>query len=118
MSPRPRLKSQPPTPDQARPAEPARTTVASSAPKVAAEGVPSAVGPDAHAPDGRRPIAWLHIVTPSDWQIPPRANSRCECGRNLTAKGRARVLALIDDHTAHREVCPLRNPVAERRQAA
>jgi hypothetical protein len=88
------------------------------APKVVAEGVPSAVLPDPRPADGRRPVAWLHIVAPSDWSMPPRAFSRCDCGRNLSALGRARVLALIADHTAHRDLCPVRHPASERSRAA
>jgi hypothetical protein len=89
-----------------------------SAPKVVAEGVPSAVLPDPRPADGRRPVAWLHIVAPSDWSMPPRAFSRCDCGRYESARGRARVLALIESHTAHRDLCPLLNPASERSRAA
>jgi hypothetical protein len=67
-------------------------------------------GPDRgpHVPDGRRPIAWLHIITPSAPRMPPRAYSRYDCGRNLSARGRPRVLALIENHTGHRQPCPPR----------
>lgn len=118
-APSPRLKSPAPTPGQAGTAEPAVPDAASSAPKgVARQGVLSALRPDQQQSDGRRPVAWLHIVAPSDWSMPPRAFSRCECGRNLSARGRARVLALIEDHTTHRTTCPLRTTARERRQAA
>ncbi|MEV7080188.1 hypothetical protein AB0N88_16870 [Streptomyces sp. NPDC093516] len=78
-------------------------------PKGAArQGVRSACSPDLHGDDGRRPIAWLHIVAPRG--ATPTATSRCACGRDRSVIGTARVLALIDDHTAHRTVCPLRRP--------
>jgi hypothetical protein len=78
-------------------------------PKGAArQGVRTACSPDPHSDDGRRPIAWLHVVAPRG--ATPTATSRCACGRDRSAVGKARVLALVDDHTAHRTVCPLRNP--------
>ncbi|WP_234333684.1 hypothetical protein [Streptomyces viridochromogenes] len=73
---------------------------------VARQGVRTAVGADPHGDDGRRPIAWLHIVAPRG--VIPTATSKCACGRDRSAIGKPRVLALIDDHTAHRTVCPLR----------
>ncbi|NEC86036.1 hypothetical protein G3I71_09435 [Streptomyces sp. SID12501] len=60
-------------------------------------------------------MAWLHICTPH--RATPTATSTCECGRNRRAFGGARVLALIDDHTTHRDHCPLRTTL-EGRQAA
>lgn len=75
-------------------------------PKVAAEGVPIALRPNPPRGDGRYPIAWLHIRAPRG--ATPTATSRCECGRDRSAVGHTRVLALIDDHTAHRDHCPLR----------
>ena len=90
-----------------KPAEPAASRTA--------EGVPIAVLPNPPCGDGRYPIAWLTICTP--YGATPTATSRCECGRNRRAFGGARVLALIDDHTAHRDTCPFRNP-QEGRQAA
>ncbi|MFF7153124.1 hypothetical protein [Streptomyces sp. NPDC008139] len=113
----PRLKSLTTTPDQARPAEPAGAPAASGAPKAAAEGVLSAVGMGPRPADGRRPIAWLHIIAPSAREMPPRAVSRCECGRYLTARGRTRVLALIENHVEHRTVCPLHHTPEGRRTA-
>ncbi|MDK1476786.1 hypothetical protein QNO07_25860 [Streptomyces sp. 549] len=77
--------------------------------KVVAEGVPTAVRPDPPPGDGRHPIAWLHIYVPGRSAV-PSATSRCLCGRDRRAVGRARVLALIDDHQAHRHTCPLRSP--------
>ncbi|MBQ1089180.1 hypothetical protein KBY47_08540 [Streptomyces sp. B93] len=53
-------------------------------------------------------MAWLHIRAPRG--AVPTATSRCECGRDRSAVGRRRVLALIADHTAHRDTCPLRSP--------
>ncbi|MFF8591979.1 hypothetical protein ACF061_11110 [Streptomyces sp. NPDC015220] len=40
----------------------------------------------------------------------PTATSWCACGWDRSAVGHRRVLALITDHTAHRDACPLRNP--------
>lgn len=114
----PHLKSLTPTTDRTGPAEPAPGPAAGGAPKVAAEGALSSVRPDPHPADERQPIAWLHIIAAPDWSMPPRAFSRCDCGRYESARGRARVLALIDAHTAHRDLCPLRRPASERNRAA
>ncbi|MET9899484.1 hypothetical protein [Streptomyces sp. NPDC006446] len=75
-------------------------------PKGVAEGVPIAVRPDPHPGDGRYPIAWLTICAPRG--AIPTATSRCLCGRDRSAVGHGKVLALIADHTAHRDTCPLR----------
>ncbi|MCT9090489.1 hypothetical protein N4G70_16690 [Streptomyces sp. ASQP_92] len=58
--------------------------------------------------DGRRPVAWLHIGAPRG--AVPTATSKCLCGRDRSAVGHRRVLALIDDHTAHLDRCPLCAP--------
>ncbi|MFF7699563.1 hypothetical protein [Streptomyces lydicus] len=97
-------------------AEATRTPADSGAPKVAAEGVLSAVRPDPQQGDGRAPIAWLHITAPGHGAI-PTATSICQCGRNRSAVGQRKVLALIEEHTAHRGNCPLR-AVKEDRTAA
>lgn len=75
-------------------------------PKGVAEGVPIAVRSDPPRGDGRYPVAWLHIVAPRG--AVPTATSKCHCGRDRSAVGKARVLALIEDHAAHRDHCPLR----------
>ncbi|MGW2865016.1 hypothetical protein [Streptomyces sp. NPDC001205] len=75
----------------------------------------SACPPGAAYGDGRRIVALLHIVAPRG--TTPIARSRCSCGRDRTAIGRTRVLALIDDHAAHRDHCPLRAPQEGRRTA-
>ncbi|GGR86857.1 hypothetical protein Snoj_66490 [Streptomyces nojiriensis] len=74
--------------------------------KVVAEGVPSSVRPDPHTDDGRRPVAWLHIVAPGRG-VTPSVRSWCACGRDLFAAGQRRALALIEDHVQHRSLCPL-----------
>ncbi|MGM9386827.1 hypothetical protein [Streptomyces antibioticus] len=76
-------------------------------PKGVAEGVP-AVRPDPRRGDGRYPVAWLHICAPRG--AVPTATSKCLCGRDRSAVGQARVVALITDHEAHRDTCPLRTP--------
>ncbi|MVO89391.1 hypothetical protein GPA10_32720 [Streptomyces sp. p1417] len=53
-------------------------------------------------------MAWLCIVAPRG--ATPTATSRCECGRDRSAVGMVRVLALISEHEAHRDLCPLRTP--------
>ncbi|WP_334665922.1 hypothetical protein [Streptomyces cyaneofuscatus] len=78
----------------------------SGAPKVVAEGVPTAVRPDQQTGDGRYPIAWLTITAPRG--ATPTATSFCACGRNLFAAGHHKALALIADHTDHKTRCPLR----------
>ncbi|MFF0091917.1 hypothetical protein ACFYSF_18455 [Streptomyces canus] len=105
---RPSLKSitHTPTGPQAAP-QPVDTT-AVGGPKVAAEGVRSALRPDPQAGDGRYPVAWLRITAPRG--ATPTATSTCLCGRDRSAVGHRRVLALIADHTAHRDTCPLRTP--------
>ncbi|MEU6005914.1 hypothetical protein [Streptomyces sp. NPDC047453] len=79
------------------------------APKGVAEGVLSAVRPDQQPGDGRYPVAWLHITAPGRGAI-PAATSACACGRDRSAVGHRKVHDLIADHTAHRELCPLRIP--------
>ncbi|MFD9572895.1 hypothetical protein ACFWBI_24005 [Streptomyces sp. NPDC059982] len=93
------------------PAEPAPAPDASGAPKVVAEGVPSAVRPDPRADDGRRPVAWLHINAPGPG-VTPTVRSWCACGRDLFAAGQTRALDLIADHERHRTACPHINPTA------
>ncbi|MFP3989379.1 hypothetical protein U9R90_18175 [Streptomyces sp. E11-3] len=53
-------------------------------------------------------MAWLHITAPRG--AVPTATSKCACGRDRSAVGHRRVVDLIDDHTAHRDTCPLRTP--------
>ena len=72
--------------------------------------------PSAPSPgDGRFPVACLHIRAP--YGATPTATSKCLCGRDRSAIGRPKVLALIADHAAHRDVCPLRT-TQEGRNAA
>ncbi|MET9412648.1 hypothetical protein ABZY03_00400 [Streptomyces klenkii] len=87
--------------------------------KAARQGVLSALPPEQRpaAPprgDGRIPVAWLHICAPRG--AVPTATSWCVCGRDRSAIGHAKVLALAEDHAAHRALCPLRT--AEGRNAA
>ncbi|WP_272261584.1 hypothetical protein [Streptomyces xanthophaeus] len=96
-------------------AEPAVAPDGSSALKVVAEGVPSSVRPDPHSDDGRRPVAWLHIVAPPAYGASPSVRSWCSCGHDIFAAGRARTLALIADHAQHRTSCPR---LTQRREAA
>ncbi|MFJ1672390.1 hypothetical protein ACIOK4_39550 [Streptomyces bottropensis] len=106
--PRPAGKSITPTPDQPHAAEPAAPLTAVGEPKGAArKGAPIALRPDPPVGDGRYPVAWLHIATPRG--ATPTATSKCLCGWNRSAVGQRRVLALITDHTTHRDTCPLRN---------
>ncbi|WP_228034807.1 hypothetical protein, partial [Streptomyces spongiae] len=57
--------------------------------------------------DGRFPVAWLHIRAPRG--ATPTVTSKCLCGRDRSAVGHRKVLALITDHEAHRDTCPLRS---------
>ncbi|MDX3777688.1 hypothetical protein [Streptomyces europaeiscabiei] len=114
--PRPALKSLPVTPASPRAAAQAVPGPAVGEPKGAArKGVPSALRPDPQQGDGRYPIAWLCICAPRG--AVPTATSKCLCGRDRSAVGHTKVLALIEDHTAHRDACPLRTN-QEGRQAA
>ncbi|MFE2141719.1 hypothetical protein ACFXA3_08185 [Streptomyces sp. NPDC059456] len=97
-------------------AEPAPAPDGSSAPKVVAEGVPSALRSDPRWDDGRRPLAWIHITAPGRG-VTPSVRSWCVCGRDLFAAGQRRALALIADHEQHRAACPYIAP-QERRKAA
>ncbi|MEW2608916.1 hypothetical protein AB0937_01615 [Streptomyces sp. NPDC047880] len=112
----PSLKSLPATPTGPRAAAQAASDPALGEPTGAArKGVPSALRPDPHQADGPRTVAWLHISAPRG--AVPTATSTCLCGRDRSAVGHRKVLALIDDHTAHRDTCPLRTN-QEGRQAA
>ncbi len=102
------LKSLPRTTTGPRPAIAAGATEGRSAPKSAAEGVLSALRPNPHQGAGRRPVAWLRIYAPG--RATPTARSWCACGRDRFAAGHKRAAALIEDHAAHRALCPLRNP--------
>jgi hypothetical protein len=83
-------------------------TTAVGEPKGAArKGVRTAVGSDPQTGDGRYPVAWLHIVAPRG--AVPTATSKCLCGRDRSAVGHGKVLALIETHEAHRDLCPLRS---------
>jgi hypothetical protein len=73
----------------------------------ARKGVPSALRPDPQTGDGRYPIAWLRITAPRG--AVPTATSQCLCGRDRSAVGHGKVLALIADHEAHRDLCLLRS---------
>ncbi|MCI3276291.1 hypothetical protein [Streptomyces cylindrosporus] len=70
---------------------------------------------DPSAGDGRYFVAWLHICAP--YGATPTATSTCLCGRDRSAVGHRKVLALIADHQTHRDECPLRT-TQERRNAA
>jgi len=110
-TPRGELKSHSVGPDRPHVAEPALAPDGRSAPKaVGRQAVLSALRSDGQQGDGRYPVAWLHITAPPDWQAMPTATSKCSCGRDRSAVGRRRVLALIADHEAHKTVCPLRAP--------
>jgi hypothetical protein len=112
----PRPKSHTSAPTRPRPAEPADPTTGPSAPKNAArQGAPSSLRSGLHASDGRYAMAWLHITAPRG--AVPTATSKCECGWDRSAVGRHKVLALIEDHTAHRTQCPLRTNT-DRKNAA
>ncbi|MFE5662822.1 hypothetical protein ACFQ7W_02660 [Streptomyces niveus] len=76
------------------------------APMGVAEGVPTAVLPDQQIGDGRHVTGWLTIRVPRKGT--PTATSWCACGRDLFTSGHSKVLALTEDHTAHRDACPLR----------
>ncbi|WP_033321228.1 hypothetical protein [Streptomyces yerevanensis] len=60
-------------------------------------------------------MAWLHIRAPRG--ATPTATSKCLCGRDRSAIGHRKVRALIADHEAHRDLCPLRT-TQEGRNAA
>lgn len=111
MNPRshPPLKSVHAATTDPRAAGPAVPPAAVGEPTGAArKGVRTAVSPDPQAGDGRYPVSWLHIRAPRG--ATPTATSTCLCGRDRSAVGHKRVLALIADHEAHRNACPLRNP--------
>ena len=102
----PSLKSLPATPSGLRAAAQVVLGPAVGEPKGAAVGVRTALRPAPRRNDGRYPVAWLHISAPRG--AVPTATSKCLCGRDRSAVGRTKVLALITDHTAHRDACPFR----------
>ncbi|OXY97813.1 hypothetical protein [Streptomyces sp. 2R] len=102
----PRIKSLPATPNTPHAANPTAARMTGGEPKGVAEGVPVAVRPDRQVGDGRRVVGFLRISAPGR-NARPAAESFCSCGRHETARGQARVLALIDDHAAHRATCPI-----------
>ncbi|MEU2719382.1 hypothetical protein [Streptomyces smyrnaeus] len=97
-------------------------TAAVALERVARQGVLSAL-PTAQQPtsppagDNRYPVAWLTITAPGRGAT-PTATSVCACGRDRFAAGHRKVLALIEDHTTHRTLCPLLNRTTEGRAAA
>ncbi|MGW3623195.1 hypothetical protein [Streptomyces sp. NPDC000880] len=103
----PALKSLPATPTGPSLAEPTSAASQGGAAKIAArQGVPSSVRPDGQQGDGRYVVAMLHISAPKG--AIPTATSRCACVRDRSAVGHRKVHALIADHTAHQDLCPLR----------
>ncbi|MFF9896168.1 hypothetical protein [Streptomyces longispororuber] len=94
---------------------PVRAAAMGALKSVARKGVLTALRPDPRRGDGQYPIAWLHICAPRG--ALPTATSRCACGRDCSAIGHRKVLALIADHTNHRDLCPLRT-TREGRNAA
>lgn len=82
--------------------------------KDVAEGVRTDVGSDPQRADGRRPVAWLHIVAPPEWTVTPSGRSWCTCGHDQHAIGRAAVTVLLEIHSQHRTLCPLLNPLEGR----
>jgi hypothetical protein len=111
----PSIKRNPRTPNHPAAAEPAAGQTAAGAPKVVAEGVRTAVGPDPQQNSGRYVIAVLTITAPRG--AIPTATSKCACGRDRSAVGHRKVLALVEDHAAHRDACPLHNPSTGRTAA-
>ncbi|WP_079024386.1 hypothetical protein [Streptomyces scabiei] len=115
-APRPPLKSHPAAPKgQFAAAQAVPVPVVGEPEGAARKGVRTALRPDAHKGDGRYPVAWLCIAAPRG--AVPTATSKCLCGRDRSAVGHTKVLALIEDHTTHRDACPLRTN-QEGRQAA
>ncbi|MFG2460539.1 hypothetical protein ACGFWE_26245 [Streptomyces sp. NPDC048523] len=101
------LEGQPATVTGPRAAEPGPPRAAVGARRVVAAGVPSALRPAPQAGDGRYIVGLLRITAPRG--AVPTATSTCMCGRDRSAVGRGKVLALITDHEAHRDLCPLRS---------
>ncbi|MEV6617551.1 hypothetical protein AB0N31_27610 [Streptomyces sp. NPDC051051] len=104
---RPRLKSITPTPT-GPPAAPQPVDPAAVGEPKGAARKGARTSSDPHRPDGRYPVAWLHITAPRG--ATPTATSKCLCGWDRSTIGHTRVLALIEAHAAHRDLCPLRNP--------
>lgn len=114
--PNPPLKRQSSSPaSHPRAAGPAPAPSGRSAPEVVAVGVRIAVRPDPRPVPEQRVIGGLRITAPRG--AAPTAASWCVCGRDLFAAGHRQVLALIADHTAHRDICP-RHTGREERNAA
>ncbi|SEQ73621.1 hypothetical protein SAMN04487983_1007227 [Streptomyces sp. yr375] len=99
-------------------AVPAGQQTAVGARVAARQGVLSARRSEPRPDDGRRPVAWLHIMAPPDWSVTPSARSWCLCGYDRHAVGRAAVARLVEDHTAHSAACPRIARTLEGRTAA
>ncbi|MEV8350039.1 hypothetical protein ACFVTT_06940 [Streptomyces niveus] len=114
----PPSKSTTPTTSRPPAAELQSVPPAVGAPKGVAEGVPTAVLPDQQIGDGRHVTGGLTIRVPRKGT--PTATSWCVCGRDLFVSGFVKVLALSEDHAAHRDACPLRtsDTASEGRAAA
>lgn len=113
--PNPLLKSTTPTTEHPTTAEQPRPSRAVGASRVVGPWAVRSI-PDPHSADGPRIVGMLHVGAPGRGVV-PTATSTCECGRNRSAVGQRQVLALIADHIAHRDLCPLLNPI-EGRDAA
>ncbi|MEU3465955.1 hypothetical protein ABZ721_39215 [Streptomyces sp. NPDC006733] len=77
------------------------------------------VSPDPHIPaDGPAwVVAWIRIVAPDYYTERVSAHAWCTCGFERRATTRRGVLAVVEQHLAHRTLCPLRNPAEGSRAA-
>ncbi|WP_405912480.1 hypothetical protein OG760_13735 [Streptomyces sp. NBC_00963] len=113
--PRSTLKSLPAPSAGPSPAEPAPATTGQSAPKVVAEGVPTAVRPDPHTITVAGIWPGLHIRGLDRGAIPV-ADWLCACGRHERVRGRKAVTELTGRVRVGQ--CPHNAPAQNRRDAA
>ncbi|MEU6947791.1 hypothetical protein ABZ957_21525 [Streptomyces sp. NPDC046316] len=114
--PPPSLKSHTRTTDRPAPAAQPRHLRAVGAPKVVAEGVPSAPLPNPGDPTPEQPgiriqaaPVYRHHYDGARWSKrtdgTPNAAYACACGQTCTATGLNAVAALVAEYDAHKTAC-------------
>ncbi|WP_181768513.1 hypothetical protein [Streptomyces albidus (ex Kaewkla and Franco 2022)] len=64
------------------------------------------------------PWVGLRIIAPPSSSSIPSATARCRCGRSRHARGKERVLVLIEAYTVHRDTCTGQSETPETTRSA